>query len=159
MKKEIKSVMVFGTFDIIHLGHENMFKQTRELGNFVIAVVARDDTVKSIKGRAPLHNESMRVKNLKKSSLADKVILGEKYDKYAVIKKYKPDVIALGYDQFAFTYGLKKLLIDMSLNTQIQKLRPYKPEIYKSSIFRSERNHGGLEQIPSPIVLSHNNAI
>ena len=159
MKKAMKSVMVFGTFDIIHLGHENMFKQAREFGDFIIAVVARDDTVKSIKGRAPLYNESTRMKNLKKSGLADQVILGEKYDKYAVIKKYKPDVIALGYDQFAFTYELKKLLIHMNLNTQIQRLKPYKPEIYKSSIFRLERECGGLKQLSQPVILSHNNAI
>lgn len=152
----MKKVMVFGTFDLIHLGHENMFSQARSLGDFIIAVVARDDTVRSIKGRPPLFNESIRVKNLKKSGLADKIILGDKYDKYSAIKKYMPDVIALGYDQFAFTFGLKKLVIDMGLDAQIQKLEPYKPEIYKSSILRTEREHAGLKPLSPQIAFSHN---
>lgn len=151
-----KKVMVFGTFDLIHMGHENMFNQVRSLGNFIIAVVARDETVRSIKGRSPLYNESTRIKNLKKSGLADRIVLGDKYDKYYAIKKYRPDVIALGYDQFAFTFGLKKLLIDLSLNTQIQKLQPYKPSIYKSSILRYEKEHTGLETLSPQIAFSHN---
>lgn len=147
--------MVFGTFDILHAGHENMFGQAREFGGFVIAVLARDETVKNIKGRLPLNSESVRVKNLKKSGLADKTILGDGRDKYSAIKKYKPNVIALGYDQFAFTYGLKKLMIDLNLDIQIQRLRPYKPETYKSSLIMA-REHAGIKQpMPQQIIFSH----
>lgn len=149
-----KSVIVFGTFDLIHAGHENMFSQARELGNFVIAVIAKDETVRNIKGRNPLNSESTRLKNLKRSGFADKVALGDLHDKYSAIKKYKPDAVAIGYDQFAFTYGLKKLLIDLGLNTQIQRLKPYRPEIYKSSILMAEREHAGLKQ---EVVFSHIN--
>ena len=56
-------VMVFGTFDILHPGHLNFFKQAREFGNFLIAVIARDKTVLKIKGRLPKNNEKKRLKN------------------------------------------------------------------------------------------------
>jgi cytidyltransferase-like protein len=45
-------VMVFGTFDFLHKGHLNFFKQARSLAKnpYLIASVARDYNVKRIKG-------------------------------------------------------------------------------------------------------------
>lgn len=145
-----RKVMIFGTFDLLHAGHEDMFKQARILGDYILAVIARDETVKKIKGEHPYHNERQRVKNLKNANLADKVVLGNLGDKYDIIKKNRPDVIALGYDQFAFTYQLEKFLIDENMNTQIERLKAYKPDMYKSSLIRAtmfdkQRMHGGLE--------------
>ena len=133
-----KTVMIFGTFDILHAGHENLFKQVRELGDHAIVVLARDKTVKNLKGELPYNSEQKRLRNLKESGLADMVLLGENKDKYKLIRKHKPDVIALGYDQFAFTYRLSKLIIDEKIDTKIFRLKPYKPQIYKSSILREK---------------------
>lgn len=128
------TVMVFGTFDILHAGHESFFEQAKKLGNYIIAVIARDITVKKIKGNRPFYNENERAKNLK--GWAEKIILGDLKDKYKMIRKFRPDVIALGYDQFAFTYRLEKFIIDEKMNTRIQRLEAYQPEIYKSSLIR-----------------------
>ncbi len=92
-------IMTFGTFDIFHPGHKNYLKQARKLGEYLIVVVARDKTVKKVKGHWPINNEEKRLKIIKKSKLADESILGELDNKYAVIKKYAPDTVALGYDQ------------------------------------------------------------
>ncbi|KKR05401.1 MAG: cytidyltransferase-like protein, FAD synthetase [Candidatus Peregrinibacteria bacterium GW2011_GWC2_39_14] len=140
---QIRKVMVFGTFDILHAGHENMFKQARELGGYIIAVIARDSTVKKIKGRATINNESQRIKNLKKTELIDKIVLGDENDKYFAIKKYRPNIIALGYDQFAFTYGIKSLIIQLKLDASIHRLKPYRPDVYKSSLI-AKRIHSGI---------------
>ena len=126
-------VMVFGTFDILHPGHLNFFKQAREFGNFLIAVIARDKTVLKIKGRLPKNNEKKRLNNLKNNNLIDKAILGGLKDKYEIIKKLKPDIICLGYDQKAFIEELKNKIKDFGLKIKIVRLKSYKPEIYKSS--------------------------
>lgn len=133
-----KLVMVFGTFDYLHAGHENLFSQARKLGKTIIAIIARDKTVNNIKGALPDHNEKERLKLLEETGWADKVVLGDLKDKSKVIKTYKPDIIALGYDQFAFTYGLEKLIIDLNLNTQIDRLAPYRPDMYKSSLLKNK---------------------
>ena len=57
----MKAVMVFGTFDILHPGHINFFKQAKKYGN-LIAVIARDRTVKQVKGRLPKYSEKQRLK-------------------------------------------------------------------------------------------------
>lgn len=134
--RQAKLVMVFGTFDYLHAGHENLFTQAKELGDEIIAIIARDKTVKTIKGNLPDHNEKERFKNLKETGWANKIILGNHKDKSRVIKDYRPDVIALGYDQFAFTYRLEKLLMDLKLDSKIVRLKPYKPDMYKSSILK-----------------------
>lgn len=112
MNQETKiRVMVFGTFDYLHAGHENLFIQARELGDEIVAIIARDKTVKNIKGESPDHNEKERLANLEETGWADFTVLGNPKDKTKVIKEYRPDVIALGYDQFAFTYRDRKSVV------------------------------------------------
>ena len=130
--------MVFGTFDYLHAGHENLFKQAKEHGSHILAVLARDKTVKTIKGEFPDHNEKQRLKNLEATGWADKVVLGHPKDKQKVIRDYRPNVIALGYDQFAFTYRLEKFLMEIKLDAKIVRLKPYLPSMYKSSIVKKQ---------------------
>jgi len=130
--------MAFGTFDYLHAGHENYLKEARALGDQLIVVVARDRTAKSIRGQAPDHSEKARLNTIKALSFVDKVILGDHEDKYRVIRKQKPHVIALGYDQFVFTQQLRRLLIDLKLDTIVTRLKPYHPEMYKSSLIRDQ---------------------
>lgn len=121
--------MVFGTFDILHLGHLNLFKQAKQLGDKLVVVVARDCNVEKIKGQSPLHNEKERLEFLRYIDLVDEVMLGDKKDMYKVIGKVKPNVIALGYDQVV---DVSKLAFDFA-QAKIKRLRPYKPVKAKSN--------------------------
>ncbi|MFH1713517.1 MAG: adenylyltransferase/cytidyltransferase family protein [Candidatus Jacksonbacteria bacterium] len=129
----MKVVMIFGTFDILHPGHINFLKQAKRHGQ-LIAVIARNKTVKQVKGKLPRHNEKQRLEAVKCLKLASKVVLGSLTDKYATIKKYQPNVIALGYDQIYFTDQLKDELIKLELNTKIIRLKSFKPNQYKTSL-------------------------
>lgn len=133
---KVKKVLVFGTFDKLHPGHLNFLKQAKKLGGFLIVVVARDQTVLRVKGHKPIENEKDRLKNLKNIHLANQVILGHSSDPYQVIKKSKPDVITLGYDQNIFIDGLTCFLTKEKLKTKVVRLKPHRPEIFKSSLRR-----------------------
>lgn len=137
-KEDEKKVMVFGTFDVFHAGHEAFLKQAKKYGEYLIVVVARDNTVKKVKGTQPKNSEKERLDNVRECRYVDKAILGDKKDKYKIIRKLRPDIIALGYDQFVFTYKLNKMIIEESMNTKIIRLDSYKPEIYKSTIIRTQ---------------------
>jgi len=132
-------VMVFGTFDIIHPGHLNFLRQAKRYGKLIV-IISRDETVKELKGRAPIHNENQRLKKIRKLDIAEQVILGSIKSKYELIKKIKPDVICLGYDQRYFIDRLKEKLKDFNLKTKIVRLKPYKEGIYKSSRFLKQKN-------------------
>ena len=145
---EGKLVMAFGTFDFLHAGHENFLRQARQHGTELLVVLARDNTVRSVKGRDPVNNENKRLKALRQTGWADKVILGNQSDKHKVILQHKPEVIALGYDQFIFTQTLQKTLIDHSLNSEIVRLESYFPQVYKSSLIRQKLEQ---EKIATPL--------
>ncbi len=121
--------MVFGTFDLLHHGHLNFFRQALRYGKKLTVVVARDKNVKKIKGQPPKFKEKQRLNNIRGVKLADKVILGDLRDPYRVIKKEKPEIICLGYDQKEFTKDLRNLFPRI----RIIRLKSYKPNIYKSS--------------------------
>lgn len=135
-EKKKRTVMAFGTFDYFHEGHENYLKQAKALGEHLIVIISRDRTVKQIKGRYPDYPERQRARVIRESNIADKVVLGYHGDKHKVLRKYRPDIIALGYDQFIFTQKLKKTLIDLKLDATIKRLDAYFPQIYKSSIIK-----------------------
>ncbi len=126
----MKKVIVFGTFDLIHPGHVHLLKEAKEYGDFLVVVVARDNTVCEVKGKSPTNKEDERIKNVKKLQIADKVMLGCLGNKYQVIADEKPDVIALGYDQKVFVGQLTDIVDD---NVQIVRISPYMPDLYKSS--------------------------
>lgn len=130
----MKKVLVFGTFDILHLGHAHFLKKAKKYGDHLTVVVARDATVRKIKGQKAIFCENSRLNNLKKLNIANKVRLGNLGDKYKVITDEKPDVIALGYDQKIFVDNIQKIVKE---NTQIARVKAYKPQIYKSSKLRA----------------------
>lgn len=129
--------MVFGTFDMLHQGHLNLLSQAKKHGDYLIAVVARDKTVKQLKEKTPHENEKARKKNI--SKYVDKAVLGSLRNKFAVLKKYKPDVICLGYDQVFFTDAVKFELEKLRLKTKVVRLKSFKPELFKTSIIRAKR--------------------
>ena len=129
-------VMAFGTFDYFHAGHEDYLRQAKALGDQLIVVVARDDTVRKVKGHEAKFNERKRLKDVSQCPSVDKAVLGNSEDKYKVVRKYRPNVIALGYDQFVFTYGLKQLFIKEKLSARIVRLQAFSPDTFKSSLIR-----------------------
>ena len=135
-------VMCFGTFDVLHEGHRFYLAEAKKLGDSLVVVVARDETVKEVKKQQPLHSEKERVRQLQQLGIADKVILGNPGDKLKVVEDEKPNIICLGYDQTFFTEKIKEKLQQRGLNAEVVRMPAYKPEVYKSSLLKKKLNHG-----------------
>lgn len=129
-------VMVFGTFDLVHLGHLSLFEQAKKHGDELIVVVALDSTVLKTKGRKPFFDEQQRLKMIQALRIVDKAVLGNPEDFYKVINEEKPDVICLGYDQKFFVDKLQDKIKEFGLQTRIIRLKPFLSETYKSSKIR-----------------------
>ncbi len=130
----MKKILAFGTFDGVHKGHINFLKQARKLGNYLIVVVARDETVKKLKGKFPLKNEIERMGELRKYKIINEIRLGERNNPYKVAKEVNSDVICLGYDQKFFVENLPIKIKKLKLKTKIFRMKPYKPSKFHSSI-------------------------
>jgi len=126
-------VLAFGTFDGIHPGHLDFIRQAKLHGHLTI-VVARDETVKQVKHKSAVHNEQERLAALKAVPGVDDAVLGNTGDKYKVVLEHKPDVICLGYDQVAFTDKLEQFLKERGIEAKIVRLKPFRPEKFKSSL-------------------------
>jgi len=136
-------VMVFGTFDNLHPGHLDYFRQARRFGDELVVVVARDRNVLKIKGRLPREHEMVRVRKirlvLRASKERGRAVLGGLTNQWLVLKKYQPNVICLGYDQLVDLVKLKSEIKKFRLFCKVKRLKPYQPEKYKSSYCVSNR--------------------
>ncbi|MBV9159905.1 MAG: adenylyltransferase/cytidyltransferase family protein [Candidatus Kaiserbacteria bacterium] len=132
----MKRIMVFGTFDMLHEGHLDFFRQARALVPVprLIVSVARDSAVARVKGGAPRRRELERLALVEACDLVDEATLGDEEGYMAHIKLFEPDVIALGYDQRGeYVDHLEGDLGSAGLETKVVRLKPYHPEIYKTS--------------------------
>ena len=128
--------MVFGPFDMIHAGHEDLFRQARSLGKspYLIVSVARDVVARRIKGTTPQHEENERLTRILAHPLVDHAVLGDRKGYMTHIIENEPDIIALGYDQKGeYVQHLENDVHAAGLKTRIVRLQAYKPELYKTS--------------------------
>lgn len=90
-------VMAQGVFDILHPGHLHYLESSKELGDRLVVVLARDSRVE---GRKDLQfSEEERLRMLNALEVVDEAILGSEDDIYSTVKKVDPDIITLGHDQ------------------------------------------------------------
>jgi len=137
----MKKVVVFGAFDGIHEGHKKFLKQAKASGDYLIAVVAQDHIIEHLKGRLPKINLGGRFKHLEDIDEIDEVVIGDaELGAWSIIEKYRPEVIAFGYDQTVLMDELKKhLKPDSDYKPQIKILKAHEPEKFHSSILSKKK--------------------
>jgi len=121
-------VLIAGNFDVIHPGHIYFITEASKLGK-VTVVVARDETIKKFKGRAPIFDENERKLILENLKMVEKVILGDQKDFFAPVINENPDIIFLGPDQYSS--WIEERISKSGLNTKIMRLDKRLP--YSSS--------------------------
>ena len=70
----MKVIITSGYFNPLHIGHINLIKKSKELGDFLVVIVNNDEQVK-IKGSFPFMPEQERIEIVKALRYADEVIL------------------------------------------------------------------------------------
>ena len=86
-KTRMRKIIVVGTFDILHLGHLWLLNKAKEYGDWLTVVVARDETVRLIKGKKPVFPEEERLELLKNLKMVDEAVLGYLGDRFRVIEE------------------------------------------------------------------------
>jgi rfaE bifunctional protein nucleotidyltransferase chain/domain len=94
-----KIVFTNGCFDILHIGHARYLYSARGLGDYLIAAVNSDRSVKAIKGPArPVNNQDERAEMLAALECVDSVIIFDEDTPLKVIESLMPDVLVKGGD-------------------------------------------------------------
>ena len=141
-RNAITVVMTGGAFDIIHPGHVETLDQARSTGDVLVVSVARDSTFEKNKKRKPEHSEALRRKLVSSLKAVDLAVLGSETDIFETVEMLKPDIIALGYDQFHDEEKISQEVAKRGLATKVLRLKSSNPEIKTTSIIG--RNSGTL---------------
>jgi FAD synthetase len=132
-----KIVLATGAFDLIHLGHVRFLEASKRRGGRgakLVVVVARDKTVLSRKGRMPILPEDQRRELVGSLRVVDKAILGHTHlDLLGILRKVKPDIVSVGYDQKQIKTSVDKLLRKERLNIQVAQIPKFGPNGLNSS--------------------------
>src|SRR3989338_290564 len=135
----MRVVMCFGAFDGLHPGHLNFFEQARSYGDKLIVSVGTDKNVEKIKGKKPLFSQVERLALVDNCKIVDKAVIGSEDNYFENIASYEPDVICLGYDQWAKEEDVKEGLKDVGLTScKVVRLKPYEEKRAKSTITKRE---------------------
>jgi FAD synthetase len=134
------TVLAFGSFDILHPGHIAYLTQARQQGDRLVVVIAKDHTIERYKAKKPYLNERERAFMLSQLKLVDQVIIGDAQDPYKVIRKVKPQVLCLGYDQQLFVDGLRDFLQKNNMTTRVVIMKAKLPRKYKSTNIKLSMN-------------------
>ncbi|MDD4624465.1 MAG: glycerol-3-phosphate cytidylyltransferase [Bacilli bacterium] len=94
----MKKIITYGTFDLFHVGHVNILKRAKELGDYLVVGLSTDE-FNSLKGKQSYYPYSERKLILEAIKYVDEVIPEENWEqKVDDIKKHNIDVLVMGDD-------------------------------------------------------------
>lgn len=96
----MKKIFVNGSFDIVHIGHINLLKFAKNLGDYLLVAIDSDSRIKQLKGDSrPFNDVYERKTLLQNMKMVDEVLVfGDDLDYENILKAYRPDVIVKGSD-------------------------------------------------------------
>ena len=95
----MKRVITFGTFDLFHVGHANLFERAAAMGDALIVGVSTDELNADKKGRTPIYSFADRVKIISSLRYVNLCFAEESLEKKAeYLRHYQADILVMGDD-------------------------------------------------------------
>lgn len=127
-----KIVFTNGCFDILHIGHLDLLRKSKRLGDKLIVAVNSDQSVRRLKGKQrPINSLCSRIKMLEALSSVDVVIPFNEDTPLDLINEIRPNVLVkgsdykvsevVGYDEVV-SWGGKVVTIDLTDDFSTSKL-------------------------------------
>jgi len=117
-----RRIMAAGVFDLLHLGHVHYLTEAKKLGDELVVVVATDVMVSKRKHQ-PIIDQDQRLALVAALKPVDMAILGSPHDQYVTVEALRPDVIALGYDDYHRAAEIRAQLNERGLgNVEVARM-------------------------------------
>jgi cytidyltransferase-like protein len=101
--------LVVGSFDILHLGHINLFRFAKRCVDYLIVGLDNDQTIKLVKGKnRPVNNFKRRADLLSELTSIDKIFLIEKvshHDSEEALESYR-EIVGKIHPTHIFTHKI-----------------------------------------------------
>ncbi len=96
-----KIVFTNGCFDILHPGHLQYLKSSKDLGDYLVVGLNSDQSISRIKGKnRPINTFQFRSLMLSYLDFVDFIIEFDENTPLELIKKLKPNILVKGSDYF-----------------------------------------------------------
>ena len=116
-------VLATGTFDILHPGHLLYLSKARALGDELYVIVARDSMIKH--KPKPIVPEKQRLTMVQALRMVDAAMLGSETDMFLPLREIKPDIIALGKNQFFNEKELEEKLAAQGIKAKVVRIQSF----------------------------------
>ncbi len=116
-------VLATGTFDILHPGHIRYLSAAKALGDELYVIVARNSMIKH--KPKPIIPEEQRLAMVSTLRVVDKAMLGSETDMFEPLREIKPDIIALGKNQFFDEKELEARLKVHGIEAKVVRIKAF----------------------------------
>ncbi len=116
-------VLATGTFDILHPGHLLFLSEAKALGDELYVIVARESMIKH--KPKPIVPEGQRLAMVQALRIVDKAMLGSEKDMFEPLRLIKPDIIALGKNQFFNEKELEAKLRTHGIEAKVVRIQSF----------------------------------
>lgn len=99
--KHYKRGYTSGVYDMLHIGHINIFKNAKKYCGYLLVAVSTDEVVEKNKNKKPIIPFKDRFEIVSSIKYVDEVVSQDNYDiqgKIDAVKKYNIDVVFVGSD-------------------------------------------------------------
>ena len=94
----MKKVLTYGTYDLLHYGHIRLLKRAKALGDYLIVALSTDE-FNEIKGKKSYFDYETRKEMLESIKYVDEIIPEQNWEqKLEDVKKYNIDIVVMGDD-------------------------------------------------------------
>lgn len=95
----MKTVITFGTYDLLHIGHVRLLERAAKLGDRLVVGVSCSKLNQRKKGRSPVYTTEDRMAIIRALKCVDDVFVEESLEaKGDYIKQFGADVLVMGDD-------------------------------------------------------------
>ena len=133
----MKTVLAAGVFDLLHYGHIRYLEESKKAGGpdaKLIVIVARDETVRKLKGHDPILPEDQRRAVIEALKVVDEALLGyEEMDLVRVIQQIQPDIVVMGHDQQSIKSQVEKVNQVLNANIEVYQMKQFGEDDLNSS--------------------------
>jgi glycerol-3-phosphate cytidylyltransferase len=94
-----RTVITFGTFDVLHVGHVRVLERAAALGGRLVVGVSSDALNVAKKGRAPIYTQDERIEIVGALRCVDEVFVEESLElKQHYVVEHRADLLVMGDD-------------------------------------------------------------
>ena len=95
----MKTIITYGTYDLLHVGHIRLLSRARALGDRLVVGVSSDQLNLSKKNKYPEFSEQERMEIISMIKGVDEVFLEESLElKDSYLREYGADILVMGDD-------------------------------------------------------------